>query len=62
MKNILLREQHEGDDTEDVNRRPETKVLLKVQVRETRVLVIDWIRGAEPYVFISMTPGKRITR
>ena len=34
MKNVLLIAQHEGEDTEDVNRRSETKVLPKVQVRD----------------------------
>ena len=34
MKNVLLTVQHERKDTEDVNRRSETKVLPKVQIRD----------------------------
>ena len=41
MKNVLLRAQHEEKDTEDVNRRPETKELPKIQVRETSIFVGD---------------------
>ena len=34
MKNVLFTAQHGGKDTEDANRRPEMKVLPKVQVRD----------------------------
>ena len=34
MKNVLLIAQHKRKDTEDVNRRPETKILPKAHLRD----------------------------
>ena len=34
MKNVLLMPQHEGEDTEDVDRSPERKVLFKTHLRD----------------------------